>query len=73
MSVSICTMGMFTPATGGATRVEYIEVDRGSSDGWWLRPKPQVVVRSVIEDEKYNTKKPVIEILEVTNGNGKVV
>jgi len=68
MSVAIATMGMFTPA-GGGTRIEYIEVDRGSSDGWWLRPKPVVVVRSITdEDDKYKyDKKPIVEILKVTN------
>ena len=73
MSVAIATMGMFTPA-GGGTRTEYITVDTGSSDGWWLRPKPVVVIRSVIEDDKYliNTK-PIIEVIEITNGNGKVI
>ena len=69
MSVSIATMGYYTPATGG-TKIEYVEV--GSSDGWWLRSKPQVVIRSVTEEDKYK-KKPVIEITEVTNGNGKVI
>lgn len=72
MSVAIATMGMFTPA-GGGTRIEYIEVDRGSSDGWWLRNKIQVVVRSVTEEDKYNRKIPVVEVIEVTNGNGKVI
>ena len=72
MSISICTMGMFTPA-GGGTRVEYIELDRGGSDGWWLRNKIQVVIRSVTEEDKYDTKKPVVEIIEITNGNGKVI
>ncbi len=74
MSVSIATCGMFNPAAGG-TRIEYITVDRGSSDGWWLRSKPQVVIRSVIEDDKYkyDIEKPIVEVIEVTNGNGKVV
>lgn len=72
MSVAIATGGMYNPAAGG-TRVEYITVDTGSSDGWWLRPKPQIVIRSVTEDKKYKYKsKPVVEIIEVTNGNGKV-
>lgn len=72
--VNIATLGMFNPATGG-TRVEYITNDTGSSDGWWLRNKIQVVVRSITdEDDKYKYKsKPVVEITEVTNGNGKVV
>lgn len=74
MSVAIATMGMFTPA-GGGTRTEYIEVETGSSDGWWLRPKPVVIIRSVIEDDKYkyNVEKPIVEVIEVTNGNGKVI
>lgn len=66
MSVSICTHGMFTPAGGaGGTVTKIIEVDRGSSDGWWLRAKPQVVIRSITdEDDKYKyNKRPMVEVI----------
>jgi len=64
MSVAIATMGMFTPP--GGTRIEYITNDTGSSDGWWLRPKPVVIIRNVTEDD-YKIK-PAIKIIEITNG-----
>lgn len=76
MSVSIATMGMFNPALVGETVTKYVEVDRGSSDGWWLRAKPQIIIRSVMEDDRDDKddrdRKPIVKILEVTNGNGKV-
>ena len=53
MSISIATMGKFTPATGGTQIVTEI-VDRGSSGyGFEERqPKPRVIVRRVQTDDQ---------------------
>ena len=72
LSIGVATLGRFSGVTHRFGE-DIIYEDAGSSDGWWLRSKPQVVVRSIIDDDKYNIEKPVIEIIEVTNGNGKVI
>jgi hypothetical protein len=64
MSIGIATMGKF--------RYQFHQnwqVSDGGSDGWWMRSKPVVVIRSIIEDDKYDKNKPAIEIIVEREGD----
>jgi len=66
MSVAICTLGMFNPATGsGGTTI--IERDTGSSGYGYgdHKPKPVVLVQSVLSGNKEIEKRPSVIIREV--------
>jgi len=67
MSIGLATMGKFRYQFHQNRQFQA----EGGSDGWWQRKRPTVVIRSVIEDDKYkyNQEKPVVEITEITNGN----
>lgn len=53
MSVSIATMGMFNPAIGtGETRIEYVEVDRGTSYGIEDKKRRPVIEVSLRRERK---------------------
>ena len=65
MSVAIATMGKFWPATGGGgtTIVErVVEVGGGGSYGL-EKSKPQIIVRSV-DDEEDNFNIKIIKVTE---------
>ena len=68
LSIGVATLGRFSGATHRFGE-DIIYEDAGSSDGWWLRSKPQVVVRSIIDDDKYDKNKPAVEIIEVKEGD----
>jgi hypothetical protein len=63
MSISIATMGKFTPATG-ATRIVTQVIDSGSSYGGdWNKMKPQVIVNTIDYDRE--DRKPEVLVTNI--------
>jgi len=56
MSVAIATMGMFTqfPCGGGESEVieRLIDSGGGGSSYGWEKQKPQIIINSILEEEK---------------------
>lgn len=50
MSVSIATMGKFCPTVISAPPIE-VEVGGGGSSYGWEKKKPQIIVKSVYDEE----------------------
>jgi hypothetical protein len=57
MSVSIATMGKFTPVGGGVIIKEVeVEVGGGGSSYGWERKKPEIIVSSVYEEDDFRIR-----------------
>ena len=67
MSISIATMGKFTPATGGTQIVERVVETGGGTYGYphWKVKKPKVVV-SRFKDQERRKKDISVTIFDIT-------